>query len=47
MGKTKPKDIFVMPGLTRARSEALALSSSFSEYYVTGCRIESGMTDRI
>jgi hypothetical protein len=31
--------IFVIPGLTRARSEALALSSAFSYDYVTGCRI--------
>jgi hypothetical protein len=27
--------IFVIPGLTRARSEALALSSAFSKSYVT------------
>jgi hypothetical protein len=40
------KSISVIPGLTRARSEALALSSVFSLFYDTGCRIKSGMTER-
>jgi hypothetical protein len=44
--KTAHIAVFVIPGLTRARSEALALSSVFSNYYATGCRIKSGMTSR-
>jgi hypothetical protein len=35
---------FVIPGLTRARSEASALSS-FSDGCATGYRIKSGMTE--
>jgi hypothetical protein len=45
-GRMTSNGVFVIPGLTRARSEALALSSAFSDAYAAGCRIESGMTDR-
>jgi hypothetical protein len=38
-GRKKPKGVFVIPGLTRARSDALALSSSISDSYAAGCRI--------
>jgi hypothetical protein len=44
IGKTTHIGDFVIPGLTRARSEALALSIVFSDCFATGCRIKSGMT---
>jgi len=44
--KNALRAVFVIPGLTRAHSEALALSSVFSNNSATGCRIKSGMTSR-
>jgi len=38
------KRVVVIPGLTRARSEAIALSRIIFGKYAPGCRIKSGMT---